>query len=373
MAPKEGKGAARAEASATSPRISILSSPSWSSRIGTRRSLARLRPLTLATPELVKLHTPTTLRTGVLPSELACRLFYYMAGDAKFWPRNTYYLFDKLVTSPHRTTFFVRSLQEGRGNSADMTSYNGKVVHEPKEFPWLLEEACRVIEPIVLEEMQKRRRYPLEWGGHPAWTASVAAVNCYEGMKEGVGYHADALTYLGPHCTIASLSLGCERRFRLRETLSPDPVREPRTFDIPLPHNSLLIMHPLTQERFKHSIPPQTRLDVFRPPLPALPGGDTRAYNQRINITFRFYRPDFCDLAPNCACGLPAILRPDLKGKYAGRMDPDDEYQYFWQCDAGKVNEGKGCGLWQLMDWKAEKRGPMLCEETRTCRNDAPC
>jgi len=226
----------------------------------------------------------------------------------------------------------------------------------------VLEEACRVIEPIVIAEIQQRHRYPLEWGGKPAWAATVAAANCYEGMKEGVGPHADALTYLGPQCTIASLSLGCERRFRLRESLSPDPAREPRTFDIPLPHNSLLIMHPTTQERFKHSIPPQSRLDVFRPAIPPFPGADVPAYNQRINITFRFYRPDFCDSAPKCKCGSRAILRPDLKGYYAGKAGTASEFRYFWQCDAGKVNEGKGCGMWQLMDWRAENRGPMWAE-----------
>ena len=33
----------------------------------------------------------------------------------------------------------------------------------------------------------------------------------YVNGAECVGYHADQLTYLGPHPTIASISLGCER------------------------------------------------------------------------------------------------------------------------------------------------------------------
>jgi hypothetical protein len=33
----------------------------------------------------------------------------------------------------------------------------------------------------------------------------------YANAAESVGYHADQLTYLGPHPTIASISLGCER------------------------------------------------------------------------------------------------------------------------------------------------------------------
>lgn len=78
-----------------------------------------------------------------------------------------------------------------------------------------MEEACRYIEKVVNDEMRKRVRFPLEWAGSPdagddglIWHANVAAANCYEGSKEGVGFHSDQLTYLGPYATIASLSLG---------------------------------------------------------------------------------------------------------------------------------------------------------------------
>lgn len=89
-----------------------------------------------------------------------------------------------------------------------------------------MEEACEYIERVVNREMHKRTRFPLEWGGDPAtispdhdadnikreeriiWHANVAASNRYEGSQEGVGFHSDQLTYLGPYPTIASLSLG---------------------------------------------------------------------------------------------------------------------------------------------------------------------
>jgi len=75
-----------------------------------------------------------------------------------------------------------------------------------------MEEACSYIEKIVNDEMRKRKRFPLEWGGAGTegqiWRANVAASNCYEGRKESVGFHSDQLTYLGPYPTIASLSLG---------------------------------------------------------------------------------------------------------------------------------------------------------------------
>ena len=91
--------------------------------------------------------------------------------------------------------------------------YNGRKTDAPLPFPDEMEEACKYIERTVNEELLKRERYPLEWGGSSgpdgyAWRANVAASNCYEGAKESVGFHSDQLTYLGPYPTIASLSLG---------------------------------------------------------------------------------------------------------------------------------------------------------------------
>ena len=76
-----------------------------------------------------------------------------------------------------------------------------------------MEEACKYIEKVVNDELRKRARFPLEWGGSSGsdgymWRANVAAANCYEGAKETVGFHSDQLTFLGPYPTIASLSLG---------------------------------------------------------------------------------------------------------------------------------------------------------------------
>jgi hypothetical protein len=128
-----------------------------------------------------------------------------------------------------------------------------------------MEEACELIEHVVNSEMRERKRYPLEWAGTGTegqiWRANVAASNCYEGGKESVGFHSDQMTYLGPYPTIASLSLGLcrsfhkinififsgmigtRRVFRLREVIPSDEAntRSSRTFNIPLPHNSVCL------------------------------------------------------------------------------------------------------------------------------------
>lgn len=144
-------------------------------------------------------------------------------------------------------------------------------------------------------------------------------------------------------------------------------------------------MHASTQERFKHCVPPQNTLDVFRPSYPRRTrvGSNERATNIepsncRINITFRFYRPDYRPhTIPRCKCGVPAVLKPDMKGRVDGPAaahddkhsadsseggGAQDEYsiRYWWMCYAGAQSEGKTCGMWKVMDAAAEGRGPFV-------------
>ena len=80
----------------------------------------RLPPLTLSTPSLVAQHTPCTLHLSALPPELACRLFYTMIDASEGWKKNKWWLFDRVVESPHRTSFYARKLKgDGDGEEAD--------------------------------------------------------------------------------------------------------------------------------------------------------------------------------------------------------------------------------------------------------------
>ncbi|KAJ6547042.1 hypothetical protein B0H19DRAFT_1211739 [Mycena capillaripes] len=338
----------------------------------TEKVVPRLPPLMLSTPALVAEHTPTTMHPSILPAELACKLFYVMVDASRRWSRNKWWLFDRVVESPHRTAFFARKTDgiddDTLWQEAARFWYNGRMTDVPPVFPPEMEEACRIVERVVNEEMKKRARFPLEWAGgaenDPGWRANVAASNCYEGGKESVGFHSDQLTYLGPYTTIASLSLGTRRVFSLREVIPSEEKssRRARTFNIPLPHNSLTIMHASCQEKFKHSIPPQNAIDIYRPTHPKSPGGIIEPSNCRINITFRFYRPDFRpDSIPRCKCDVPTILRPDMKNRVDGKTD-----RYWWSCYAGAQNDGKGCNFWQPLDMVAEGRGPVVSDRPTT-------
>jgi len=138
----------------------------------------------------------------------------------------------------------------------------------------------------------------------------------------------------------------------------------------------LTIMHASCQEIFKHAIPPQRALDLYHPQFPPPPDLRERmtfdSSNARINITFRFFRPDYKPSnTPKCKCGVPCILRPDMKNRYTLPVDDDGSSKakgksprrdavtkYWWTCHAAAANEGKGCGMWQVMDAKTEGRGP---------------
>ncbi|OAX40046.1 hypothetical protein K503DRAFT_688361 [Rhizopogon vinicolor AM-OR11-026] len=345
--------------------MSVLRPPPSSTR-----SVPRLLPLTLSNPSMVAQHTPCTMHLSILPPELACRLFYTMLDLSQSWKRNQWWLFDRVVESPHRTSFYARKTDGVESNESWQEAaqywYNGRQTDPPEVFPDAMEEACAYVERIVNNEMQGRPRLPLEWAGSgtegQTWRANVAASNCYEGTKESVGFHSDQLTYLGPCPTIASLSLGTTRIFRLREVVPSEEIhsRKAQTLNIPLPHNSLIIMHAGTQENFKHSIPPQPTLDLYRPlfPHPSRLESPPEPSNCRVNITFRFYRPDFRPQSiPRCNCGVPTILRPDMKNRHDGKVD-----KYWWACYAGAQNEGKGCSFWRVMDMEAEGRSPTISD-----------
>ncbi|KAL9715012.1 hypothetical protein Ac2012v2_001672 [Leucoagaricus gongylophorus] len=98
-----------------------------------------------------------------------------MLEASKTWQRNKWWLFDRIVESPHRTSFYTR-LEEGDGlaDERDCTEwqeaarfwYNGRMTDPPKRFPPEMEVACKIIEQVVNEELKKRNRYSLEHGGN---------------------------------------------------------------------------------------------------------------------------------------------------------------------------------------------------------------
>ncbi len=91
-------------------------------------------------------------------------------------------------------------------------------------------------------------------------------LNYYRDQDDSMGMHADDERELGRQPSIASLSLGATREFRLKHRFD----RDRPTIRLPLPSASLLLMRGDTQRYWKHGIARQ------REPCGA-----------RINLTFR--------------------------------------------------------------------------------------
>jgi len=99
-----------------------------------------------------------------------------------------------------------------------------------------------------------------------------ALLNYYQSGKSKVGLHSDDEPELGNNPVIASVSLGCVRKFRMHcKYPEDDQFRDsPKTVHFSLANGSLLIMGGETQRYWKHEVPREARIK-----------------ETRINLTFR--------------------------------------------------------------------------------------
>jgi alkylated DNA repair dioxygenase AlkB len=74
-------------------------------------------------------------------------------------------------------------------------------------------------------------------------------LNLYHNGNEGMGWHSDDEKSLGMNNTIASLSLGAERKFLFKHKQTKQIV------SLVLEHGSLLVMKDATQSNWLHSLP----------------------------------------------------------------------------------------------------------------------
>ena len=92
-------------------------------------------------------------------------------------------------------------------------------------------------------------------------------INLYRNGQDSNGWHADDEKSLGRNPSIASLSLGAERRFEIRQKAG-GPIQK-----IVLENGSLLHMHGAFQHHYKHQLPK----------MPQITGA-------RLNLTFRWIK-----------------------------------------------------------------------------------
>lgn len=130
--------------------------------------------------------------------------------------------------------------------------------------------------PPLLRSIRERIEALLSGDG-----ASFNSVLCnlYRDHRDSVDWHADDEPQLGANPLIASVSLGQQRLFLLRQRPPPDAA-DPMDFSLSqevrcyLPHGSLLIMEGATQADWQHSLPK-----------------DYHDKGPRINLTYRTIYP----------------------------------------------------------------------------------
>ena len=191
-----------------------------------------LQPLPLPQAELL-------FAPDFLPAAEATALLDHLAATVG-WEQRTIRLFGQQFPQPRLTAWY--------GDPAARYTYSG-LAWEP--HPWL---------PVLT-----RLRQQLEAATAARYNSVL--LNLYRDGRDSMGWHADDEPELGPAPTIASLSLGATRRFRLR----PRAGLPHTPFSIDLPHGSLLLMHGSTQQHWQHALPKTAR-----------PVGP------RLNLTFRW-------------------------------------------------------------------------------------
>ena len=89
-------------------------------------------------------------------------------------------------------------------------------------------------------------------------------LNLYDDGNVGVGWHSDDEKSIEYNSSIASISLGAERKFTFKHKKSNE------TISLLLEHGSLLLMKDATQKNWLHSLPKSVKVTL-----------------PRINLTFR--------------------------------------------------------------------------------------
>lgn len=151
----------------------------------------------------------------------------------------------------------------------------GREVMQPRLTCWMGEAAYtysgRRHEPAPMPPIVETIRTWVEATTRTRYNSVLA--NMYRTGSDSVSWHADDEPELGTEPTIASLSFGAPRAFKIRRWSEVNPAaRRPRvdSWTLELGHGDLLVMSGPAQRDYQHAVPKTAR------PIGA-----------RVNLTFR--------------------------------------------------------------------------------------
>lgn len=170
--------------------------------------------------------------------------------EPKFADRWFHLLYEKAAWQHDHVIIYGREIVTKRRNAwygDDGLRYKYSGI-ERVALPWFAElaEIKEVVEKVVGESFNS------------------CLLNLYDNGKQGMSWHSDDESDLVVGGTIASLSLGAERRFLFKHRQTKDKV------ELMLASGSLLLMKGDVQKHWLHSLPVSTKITA-----------------PRINLTFR--------------------------------------------------------------------------------------
>ncbi|GAV28781.1 hypothetical protein PMKS-002256 [Pichia membranifaciens] len=244
-----------------------------------------------------------------LQKQLADDVLDNMMSQKMLFKAKQFYIAGNLCKSSQKTAVF------GDSGGVDYDPVYQDGINKPlKMTPELIK--CRMFindkVNMVLREHYKDSQEMPDFLINENWKSDFCVGNYFPDNKSHLDWHTDKLTNIGPLPTIASISFGATRIFRLRRSSPTNSA----IYNIPLPNNTLLIMLPSTQELYKHCVP--TLKD-------SLVKQHSKFGEARFSLTFRMSYPEFEKSKVFCdKCKKQMILRRLFKG--------DDIGYYVWMC-----------------------------------------
>jgi alkylated DNA repair dioxygenase AlkB len=180
---------------------------------------------------------------------------------------------DPAWLAPAQANALFAELRDGIAWEVHRIRLFGKLVESPRLSCWIGDPGAAYVysgarfepQPWPLALLPVRERLQRETG--IAFNSVLA--NLYRDGRDRMGWHSDNEPELGRDPTIASLSLGAERRFVLKHRSDASLKRT-----VVLAHGSLLLMAGGTQASYRHALPASSRI-----------------VEPRINLTFRRILP----------------------------------------------------------------------------------
>ena len=177
------------------------------------------------------------------------------------------YYFGKIFSEGKADAFFESLVKSIDWKQDEVMIFGKKIItsrktawHGEEAFEYTYSKMTKTAQLWTPELMELKERVEEVTG----LEFNSCLLNLYHSGEEGMSWHSDAEAELGKDPAIASLSLGAERKFVLKNKESKEKI------SVDLEHGSLLFMCGETQKYWLHSLPKTKKVQA-----------------PRINLTFR--------------------------------------------------------------------------------------